>query len=130
MFFLSYLLSGSILWIIGDPNKTVIGASSIIYSFASFIMISGFIKKDPKLSIISFLIIFLYGSVFWGMIPVPNKVSWEGHLSGFIAGTIIAIIFKNKGPKRKKYNWEIEEELESQNQMASRNLMLFNNPII
>jgi hypothetical protein len=54
----------------------------------------------------------MYGSFFWGMLPMPNKVSWEGHLSGFIAGTIIAYIFRKKGPQPKIYNYEIEEELE------------------
>ena len=43
---------------------------------------------------------------------MPNEISWEGHLAGFIAGTLIAIIFRKKGPEEKKYSWEIEEELE------------------
>ena len=115
VFLLSYLFSGGILWIIGDPNENVIGASGIVYALASFIVFSGFIRKDPRLSILSFLIIFIYGnSIFWGMMPMPNDVSWEGHLSGFIAGLILSIIFKNKGPKQKKYLWEIEEELEDE----------------
>jgi hypothetical protein len=43
---------------------------------------------------------------------MPNQVSWEGHLAGFIAGIIIAFLFKEKGPQPKKYLYEIEEELE------------------
>ena len=111
VFFFSYLFSGGILWFIGNPNENVIGASGLVFSLASFIVVSGFIRKSPRLSMISFLIIFIYGnSLFWGMIPMPNDVSWEGHLAGFIAGTILSIIYKNKGPKEKKYDWEIEEE--------------------
>ena len=49
----------------------------------------------------------MYGSLFWGMLPMPNKISWEGHLSGFIAGILIAIYFRNKGPQAKKYNYEL-----------------------
>ena len=66
-----------------------------------------------KSAILSFLVIFLYGSMFWGLFPQQNKISWEGHLSGFIAGIIIAFLYKNQGPKRKKYQWEIDEELEN-----------------
>ena len=111
IFIFSYLLSGFILWIIGDVNVKVIGASGCVYALASFIIISGFIKKQPRLVMMSFLVIFLYGSIFWGMLPMPNKVSWEGHLAGFTSGIILAIIFRNKGPEEKKYSWEIEEEL-------------------
>ena len=118
---LSYLLSGTILWFVGNPNVNVIGASGIVYAFASFILISGFIKNQPKLAMLSFLVIFLYGSIFWGMLPKPNKVSWEGHLSGFVAGTIIAIVFRKKGPQLPKYLWEIEEELERREEKSSFN---------
>ena len=45
---------------------------------------------------------------------MPNNISWEGHLSGFIAGILIAIYFRNKGPQAKKYNYELEEELEEE----------------
>jgi membrane associated rhomboid family serine protease len=112
VFLFSYLLSGTILWFIGNPEENVIGASGIVYALASFVLVSGFIKKQPRLSILSFLVIFIYGSIFWGMLPMPNKISWEGHLSGFIAGILIAIYFRNKGPQPKKYNYELEEELE------------------
>ena len=114
VFFFSYLLSGTILWFIGNPEENVIGASGIVYALASFVLISGFIKKQPRLAILSFFVIFMYGSLFWGMLPMPNKISWEGHLSGFIAGILIAIYFKNKGPQSKKYNYELEEEREKE----------------
>ena len=84
----------------------------MVYALASFVLISGFIKKQPRLSILSFFVIFMYGSFFWGMLPMPNKVSWEGHLSGFIAGIIIAFLFRKKGPQPKIYNYELEEEIE------------------
>ena len=112
VFLYSFLLSGTILWFIGNPNTNVIGASGVVYSLASFVLISGFIKKQPRLSILSFFVIFMYGSFFWGMLPMPNKVSWEGHLSGFIAGIIIAFLFRKKGPQPKIYNYELEEEIE------------------
>mgnify|MGYP001315881158 CR=1 FL=1 len=29
-----------------------------------------------------------------------------------MAGILVAIFYRNEGPKRKKYQWEIDEELE------------------
>ena len=35
-------------------------------------------------------------------------MSWEGHLSGFLTGAILAFMVKNKIPKPAKYVWETE----------------------
>lgn len=108
-----FFISGFWLWIIGRPLFHI-GASGIVYSLASFLFISGIIRKNPKLAAISLIIIFLYGSMIWGLFPIKQSISWEGHLSGFMAGILVAIFYKNQGPKRKKYQWEIDEELEEE----------------
>ena len=111
LFLWLFLISGFWLWIIGRPSFHI-GASGIIYALASFLFVSGLIRKNPRLSAISMLVIFLYGSMIWGVFPTFQNVSWEGHLSGFLAGILVALFFKHEGPKRKKYQWEIEEEEE------------------
>ena len=111
LFLWLFFISGFWLWIIGRPSFHI-GASGIIYALASFLFVSGIIRKNPRLSAISMLIIFLYGSMIWGILPTKEPISWEGHLSGFMAGILVAIFYRNEGPKRKKYQWEIDEELE------------------
>ena len=106
-----FFISGFWLWIIGRPAFHI-GASGIIYGLSSFLFISGIIKKNPRLAAVSCVIIFLYGSLIWGILPIKESISWEGHLSGFLAGVLMAIFYRKKGPKRKKYQWEIDEELE------------------
>ena len=113
LFLWLFFISGFWLWIIGRPSFHI-GASGIIYALASFLFISGIIRKNPRLSAVSMVIIFLYGSMIWGILPTKEPISWEGHLSGFVAGILVAIFYRNEGPKRKKYQWEIDEELEQQ----------------
>ena len=108
-----FFIAGFWLWVIGRPSVHI-GASGIIYALAAFLFISGIIRKNPRLSAVSMLIIFLYGSMIWGVLPTIEHVSWEGHLAGFMAGIIVAIFYRNEGPKRKKYQWEIDEELEKE----------------
>ena len=36
-----------------------------------------------------------------------KKISWEGHLSGFIIGTLFSFIFKSKSIKKERYDWEL-----------------------
>ena len=111
LFIWLYFISGFLLWVIGRPSFHI-GASGIIYSLASFLLVSGIISKNPRLTAVSMLVIFLYGSMIWGLLPTKGVISWEGHLAGFIAGILVAIFYRKEGPKPKKYQWEIDEEIE------------------
>jgi len=106
-----FLISGFWLWIIGRPSFHI-GASGIIYALAAFLFVSGIIQKNRRLAAISCIIIFLYGSMIWGILPTKESISWEGHLAGFFSGILVAIFYRKDGPKRKKYQWEIDEEIE------------------
>ena len=109
-----FLISGALLWLIGRPESYHIGASGIIFGLASFLIASGIIRKNPKLASISLLVIFLYGSLIWGIFPFKINMSWEGHLSGFLTGILLAVFYRKEGPERKKYSWEEEEEEEEE----------------
>ena len=104
-----YFTCGILLWGIGRSSFHI-GASGFIYALASFIFFSGLMKKNKRLSALSLVVVFIYGSMFWGLLPTHENVSWEGHLSGLIAGLIIAFFFKNLGPKKDVYQWEIDEQ--------------------
>ena len=113
IFPLLFLLSGIFLWCLGRANLHI-GASGIIYAMASFIFFSGVISKNKNLAALSLIVIFIYGGLFWGLFPTHQEISWEGHLSGFISGMFLSWSFKGELPERKKYQWEIDEEIEAQ----------------
>lgn len=121
--FFGWIISGSILWLIGNPPflddyvGCHIGASSIVYMLAAFLFFSGLFRKEKGLMAVSLIIIFMYGSMIWGMIPenflpqligseTNNPISWEGHFSGFITGLFFAYLFRRLGPQKKKAPWE------------------------
>ena len=106
-----YFISGLWLWCIGRESFHI-GASGLIYAMASFLFFSGILRKNSQLSAVALLVIFIYGGLFWGLFPTHKNISWEGHLTGFIAGFLVSFVYRKDGPKRKKYNWEIEEDLE------------------
>lgn len=92
---------GALTFLIGKPGWHI-GASGIIYGLAFFLFFSGILRKHVPLIAISLLITFLYGGLVWNMFPQFAKAttSWEGHLSGAIAGTLCAIGFMEYGPQR------------------------------
>jgi len=85
-----YLMVGVWTWL-SAREAYHIGASGLLYGLFSFLLVSGFIRKNTQLIALSFAVIFLYGSLVWGILPIDVKVSFEGHLWGFVAGIILAI---------------------------------------
>lgn len=128
-----WILTGILVWFFGnlpwiDPYVGChIGASGIVYLLASYVFFSGIFKRSRNLIAISLIVVFLYGSMIWGVIPEdflpkfyknsPNKISWEGHLSGGIIGLLFAFLTRNYGTKREVYSWELNAEPDEHEKM-------------
>jgi membrane associated rhomboid family serine protease len=110
-FLLIYLLAGLWVWF-GGREVWHIGASGIIYGLSSFLFFSGLIRRAIDLMAISLVVVFLYGGLVWGLFPIVENMSWESHLSGGLAGLVLAFYYKDHGPQRKRFDWEDEEEHE------------------
>jgi membrane associated rhomboid family serine protease len=110
-----YLLTGIFVWI-GGREAWHIGASGIVYGLASFLFFSGIFRRYYRLVALSLLVVFLYGSMIWGMVPeLYRNVSWESHIMGFVAGIIMAIVYRKQGPQEPVVEWMqdgFEEEAE------------------
>lgn len=104
---LGIFVSGFLTWLIGRPSYHI-GASGLIYVLASFIFFKGVFTKHFRLVALSLIVVFIYGSMLWYIFPVKDTISWEGHLSGFITGFLLAFMTKIKVPVEKKYEWERE----------------------
>ena len=90
------MLSGFLTWSIARESYHI-GASGVVYLLFSFVFFSGIIRKHYRLVALSLIIIFLYGSMIWYVLPIKDGMSWEGHLSGFSVGLIFAVFYRNKG---------------------------------
>lgn len=105
---LSWLLTGIWVWCFARGGSYHIGASGIVYALASFHFISGLIRREPRLMAFTMLVVFLYGSMAWGVFPdfFPTKnISWESHLMGVVAGLVLAFYYRGSGPQRPRYDW-------------------------
>ncbi len=108
IFLYGSLIAGILTWIIARKSYHI-GASGIIYLLFSFIFFSGIIRKNFRLIAVSLMVIFLYGSMVWYLLPVKENISWEGHVSGFVVGLFFAYYYRNYGPKKYKYDWEKDD---------------------
>jgi membrane associated rhomboid family serine protease len=102
------LLSGLICWCIARGSYHI-GASGIIYLLFSFIFFSGIIRKHYRLIAMSLVVIFLYGSMIWFILPTEDRISWEGHLAGFIVGLLFSFFYRKKGIIKEQYQFSKSE---------------------
>lgn len=102
------LFTGVLTWLIGRPSYHI-GISGLVYVLASFLFFKGLFTKYYRLVALSLSVVFVYGSLVWGLFPGKTGMSWEGHLSGFIVGLVLALVYKTDIITKPKYYWEKKE---------------------
>lgn len=112
------LATGLWVWIAARPSYHI-GSSGVLYAVFGFLCSMGFIKRQKRLIGLSFIMIITYGSMVWGIFPIEERISYESHLFGLIAGIAGAFYFRNQvvNEPKKKYPWDIvgqEQYLEEQ----------------
>lgn len=70
-----------------------LGASGLVYCLAAYLCISGIIRGQRALAAVSLVVILLYGSLVWGLLPSTPGVSWESHAWGTGLGLAMAALF-------------------------------------
>ena len=123
VFFLSWFISGVLTWLIAKNEGSYhIGISSIIYALVCFLFFSGVFRKQKQLQAVSLLIVFLYGSLVWGVFPMEEKISWQGHLGGSIAGILLAVYYYEGTTKERKIALKINLNITNSTQDQLNNL--------
>lgn len=89
-----WIMAGLLLFFIGNKGSIHIGSSGFIYGIFSYLITAGFNAGNRRLRLLAFMLLMYYGSMIWGLFPWQEKVSWEGHLSGAIAGFVMAAILR------------------------------------
>jgi membrane associated rhomboid family serine protease len=107
-----YLGSGALVWLFGR-GAAHLGASGLVYGLVSYVFVSGLLRRDRRAIAASLLVVFMYGSLAWGVLPIQPGVSWETHLSAAVIGVLLAVAFRKLDiPPRKRYAWEDQAELD------------------
>ena len=109
---LIYLIGGVLLWGVGRQAYHI-GASGLIYGLAAFLFLSGVIRRVRSLMAISLLVVFWYGSLVWGLLPFDVEVSFEAHITGAVAGVLLAVVYRHEGPEPDRSRLDDEDEEEA-----------------
>jgi membrane associated rhomboid family serine protease len=102
-----WILGGFGTWLIGNVGSSCgptdhIGASGLIFGYLAFLLVFGIFVRRFWDIVIGLLVLFLYGGVLLSAMPVLHQcggVSWQGHLSGAVAGVMAAYLLST--PERR-----------------------------
>jgi membrane associated rhomboid family serine protease len=92
------MTSGLFVWLTAPMGSYTVGASAVIAGWLGYVMLRGFF--DHRISDI--VIGVIAGLVYLGafeFLPNNEGISWQGHLSGLIAGMLCAWFFRTHHPQ-------------------------------
>jgi membrane associated rhomboid family serine protease len=93
------LVSGLGVWLIGPDHTNHIGASGVVFGYATYLMARGFYNHSALELAIGLVIVALFGTALLGGLAPQEGISWQGHLFGAIGGVIAArLLMRDRDP--------------------------------
>ena len=89
------LLSGVLVWLFAREGYHV-GASSLVFGYFGAILARAFVERSLSSMAIALAAVVIYGGLFWGLLPLSGRISFEGHLFGFVAGIVVAGVLRRR----------------------------------
>jgi len=84
------LVSGLGTWLVAPENTNHIGASGVVFGFATFLIARGFYNRSLMEIAVGVVIVALFGVSLLGGLAPQEGISWQGHLFGAIGGVVAA----------------------------------------
>ncbi|MTC78804.1 rhomboid family intramembrane serine protease [Providencia sp. wls1916] len=89
------VVGGLIVWLVGR-NALHIGASGWIFGLWGLLIAQGFFRRKLLDIIIALLVLFYFGAMASGLLPVHQQISTESHIADAIAGITYAWLANKK----------------------------------
>jgi membrane associated rhomboid family serine protease len=84
------LVSGLGTWLLSPPDTITVGASGLVFGYATYLMVRGVFNRSLGQLLIGVLVVIVWGgALLSGLLPQPG-ISWQGHLFGAVGGIVAA----------------------------------------
>jgi membrane associated rhomboid family serine protease len=85
-----WLCSGLGTWLLGGNNTVHVGASGLVFGYFGLLVARGWFARDIWSVLMALAVFLVYGGLIWGVFPLQQGVSWQGHLMGLLGGVLAA----------------------------------------
>jgi membrane associated rhomboid family serine protease len=83
-------VSGLGTWLIGPEGTTHIGASGVVFGYATYLLSRGLFDRDLLEIALGILVGAVWGGVLLAGLEPQEGISWQGHLFGAVGGVVAA----------------------------------------
>ena len=90
------LVSGLGTWLIAPANTVTIGASGLVFGYATYLVARGFLSKRVIDLAVGAAVVALWGfALLQGVLP-QDRISWQAHVFGAIGGVVAASLLAGR----------------------------------
>jgi membrane associated rhomboid family serine protease len=96
------IVSGLGTWLVSPSSSVTIGASGVVFGFATYLLARGvFNRHIGQVAIGAVVGVIFGGALLWGLVP-HSGISWQDHLFGAIGGVLAARLMASETPRRRR----------------------------
>ncbi|WP_373365052.1 rhomboid family intramembrane serine protease [Nocardia cyriacigeorgica] len=96
-----WVVAGLGTWLTGGSGTVHLGASALVFGWLTFIILRGWFGRHVGQIVIGLIVLAVYGSLLWGVLPGQPGISWQGHLFGAVGGVLAAWMLSGDERKRR-----------------------------
>ena len=94
------VVSGLGTWLVAPEGSIHVGASGVVFGFASYLIARGWFNRRPGQIAIGFIVVAVWGGVLLAGFQPREGISWQGHLFGAIGGVVAARVLARPDQER------------------------------
>lgn len=94
------VVGGLGVWLTAADHSNTVGASGVVFGLLGYLLVRGFVNRSAVDLVVGLVVLAVYGSVLWGVLPTDPSISWQGHLFGLTGGVLAAFLYRRKQPVR------------------------------
>jgi membrane associated rhomboid family serine protease len=84
------LVSGLGTWLTAPANTLHIGASGVVFGYATYLIARGFFNRDLLQLGVGLVVVAIWGTALLGGLQPQEGISWQGHFFGALGGVLAA----------------------------------------
>ncbi|WP_280293585.1 rhomboid family intramembrane serine protease [Nocardia abscessus] len=97
-----WLVAGLGTWLTGATDSLHLGASSLVFGWLTFLISRGWFARNIGQIALGLVVLALYGSLLWGVLPGQPGISWQGHLFGALSGLLAGWVLSGDARRNRR----------------------------